>query len=299
MTSIILLTSVVFILYFAQAITNAEGSKVSGNSREVLAFGMLKNIFATAFSLITLLVFLKSDGIGEVNGFTLPVSLLAGVSQAICTFLIISLLKRISLIQVNLFMTAGIIVPTVLFSIFFGEALTFLKILGILVFLISAVFILGVKKPSDLIAKKGDILPLFTLFFFYGLILFSHKAYPTLIEGGSVSLFSLLMYGSSTIIMTLIMLFTKKKDEISSEKPKPKKKFVLIAMLSAVVIFLLNQTSVPLSGMLPSAVVFPLTNGGNILMASLASFIIYKERPKLSLLIGFVLFTASMILLLV
>ena len=77
----------------------------------------------------------------------------------------------------------------------------------------------------------------------------------------------------------------------------PRHRIFWMAVLVAVGIAIPNQFNLYLSGVMDSAVFFPLVNGGGLLLSLLAAIVLFKERPTRRQLLGMVIgFTAMMLL---
>ena len=289
------LCAATFVLYTLQAFADKLSSKITANTKSVLLFGVIKCGFGAIFAALFLLITRQSIAFYR---HTLWISVMSGIGQGVCTYLIIATLKRSSLIQVNMFMSAGVLVPTILSAVFFGEALNFIKIAAIFLFLIAAALLLGVKSVKDFSVNKTTFLLLFALGVFFGIIMFGQKSYPKLVPSGSVALFSLLMYSTSTLFLAICMLFTKKSEEESiSIKTVVNKKFIIIGILCAIIVFSLNQVITLLSGLLPAALVFPLTNGAKLVIVAIVAILVFKEKPQISVFIGMLFMTGAIYML--
>ena len=289
----VFLCVVVFLLYTAQAFADKQSSRIANTDNQVMLFGVVKCGLSALFALIFLLC---SFHIGEVNVHTVWISVLAGIGQGVCTYLLVITLKQCMMVQVNLFMSVGVLVPTIMSMILYNEPLSLLRWGAIGLFLISAALLLGIKKWEDfkMNGKACGLLLLLSLFF--GLIMFAQKSYPKMVPSGNVSLFSLLMYCTSTLLLSIGFFATRKKAENMPKNSKGKK-FFLTAVVCAVIVFLLNQSITLLSGQLSAALAFTLTNGAKLLLVVLVSVLYYKEKLTWRSMTGMLLMFISVFIL--
>lgn len=290
---VVFLCLVVFLLYTAQAFADKQSSRIANNDNEVMLFGVVKCGLSALFALIFLLC---SFRLGEVNVHTVWISVLAGIGQGVCSYLLVITLKQCTMVQVNLFMSVGVLVPTIMSMILYNESLSLIRWGAIGLFLIAAALLLGIKKWEDfrMNGKSCGLLLLLSLFF--GLIMFAQKSYPKMVPGGNVSLFSLLMYCTSTLLLSIGFFVTRKKVDNMPKKSKGKK-FFLVAVVCAVIVFLLNQSITLLSGQLSAALAFTLTNGAKLLLVVLVSVLYYKEKLTWRSMTGMILMFVSVFIL--
>lgn len=55
-------------------------------------------------------------------------------------------------------------------------------------------------------------------------------------------------------------------------------RFVLLAVLSGVMTFTMNYLNLKLSGIIPSQIFFPVVNGGSIILSSVCSIVVFREK---------------------
>ena len=114
---------------------------------------------------------------------------------------------------------------------------------------------------------------------------------------GEACRFSLLMYATSTSLLTVMFFLTRKKakdspNEIPDEN-KNRKAFFVVAIICAAIVFLLNQTVATLSGRLDAVLTFTMTNGAKLLLVTIVSLLYYKEKLTVQSAIGMILMLAS------
>ena len=101
--------------------------------------------------------------------------------------------------------------------------------------------------------------------------------------------------------LTLIVLFAVNKSKEEAENPAESKmyKWLIVGnmILGGVCVAVNNKLNLYLSGVMDSAVFFPIVNGGGVALVTLAAVIIFREKLTLKQWIGIAFGIGSIILL--
>ena len=230
-------------------------------------------VYSVCFLLFGLLL-LKE----EISGFTILLGFLFGVVTALS-----NLFKMLSLstgpMNITLLVTtSSMIIPT-MSGIFFGETFSLAK-LCIVLLLIGFIY-LSVSKQSHTKASKKWLLFCILAFLFQGAIGVIQKIHQTSTYKTEVS-------GFLFIAFVCAILFCVFRSRGSEAKISLDKKAVLIGLICGGCTFGMNYINLKLSGILPSQLFFPLINGSAIVLSSIASVIIFKERLSKKQTIGLI-----------
>ena len=230
-------------------------------------------VYSVCFLLFGLLL-LKE----EISGFTVLLGFLFGVVTALS-----NLFKMLSLstgpMNITLLVTtSSMIIPT-MSGIFFGETFSLAK-LCIVLLLIGFIY-LSVSKQKHTKASKKWLLFCILAFLFQGAIGVIQKIHQTSTYKTEVS-------GFLFIAFVCAILFCVFRSRGSEAKISLDKKAVLIGLICGGCTFGMNYINLKLSGILPSQLFFPLINGSAIVLSSIASVIIFKERLSKKQAIGLI-----------
>ena len=230
-------------------------------------------VYSVCFLLFGLLL-LKE----EISGFTVLLGFLFGVVTALS-----NLFKMLSLstgpMNITLLVTtSSMIIPT-MSGIFFGETFSLAK-LCIVLLLIGFIY-LSVSKQKHTKASKKWLLFCILAFLFQGAIGVIQKIHQTSTYKTEVS-------GFLFIAFVCAILFCVFRSRGSEAKISLDKKAVLIGLICGGCTFGMNYINLKLSGILPSQLFFPLINGSAIVLSSIASVIIFKERLSKKQTIGLI-----------
>ena len=284
---------VIFIMYMLQAFVDKSASKYTKGSSGTIGYGLVKNSISAIIALCVAVI----GGMALPTSSAILISLLAGISQAICTVFILLALQKYSIMQVNLFMTASILVPTICGMFLFSEEFTIIKALLIVVIILSSGLILGINKLSDLKMGGKNFILLIIVWLFYGAIMLAQKMYAKYIPDGNSADFSFYMYTSSCFTLAIMSLIMKIKNGKKRVLSFPRGKLLYLCIVAAVIVFIMNQTLTELSASMPSYILFPLTNGGKLVFVLIISALVFKEKPTKKMIAGCLLMITSVLLL--
>ncbi len=229
-----------------------------------------------------------------INGFSTKLSTYTIILGII--FGLITLLQQITntlalkvgpLCYTQVICSLTTIIPTIYGVVFKGNDLNAFKIVGFIFML--ACFILSVNFSSK--EKKASVFWLILSLIacvctgVIGILQIEHQGS---IHKEELNMFLVIAFLVSTIF-SLIIFFAipKKQDKIFIEKVKEKNNLLLYVLLGLFVFAGIfagfnNVINLHLSGVMNSLVLFPILNGGGLILVVLSSFIFFKEKlnPK-------------------
>lgn len=232
------------------------------------------NIFVYA---VCILIF----GILTLNGslslYTVLLGVLFGVVTALSNLYKMLALSKGPMHITLLITTSSMIIPT-LSGVFFGEKFSLFKILLVLILIYFIYLSIGKSKEGK-INKSWGIYCLLA-FILMGSIGIIQKIHQTSSHKSEISGFLFVSFFISLIISGL-----RVKDK---KNFKDKKNLIPLAMICGGCTFGMNYINLKLSGLLPSQLFFPLINGSAIILSSLMSMIVFKERLSKKQTVGLV-----------
>ena len=186
-------------------------------------------------------------------------------------------------------MLGGMLVPFFYGIIFLKESITLTKVLGAIlltVFIVLQCFAQkndeqnNIEKSSR--SKKGLFIIVCLLIFFIngltGVIAKAHEIGSNPVDETSfVTLYSALTLIMSLLALATILLLNKNNDKINL-KPAFKLKPIFIAFLIGASSYTGNFLSLIVAAKVPASVSFPIVSGGVIVLSSIVSRVIYKEK---------------------
>ena len=236
------------------------------------------NLFNTVVYSVCVLMFgillLKE----KLSLFTVLLGLLFGVVTALS-----NLFKMLSLsngpMNITLLVTTSSMVIPTMSGVFFGEAFSLAK-LFVVVILIWFIYLSVSKSDDTKIGRKWFLFCLLA-FLFQGTVGVLQKIHQNSAHKTEVSGFLFVAF-----ICAIVFCFIRNRG--FNQEIKLGKKTVLIGLVCGGCSFGMNYINLILSGLLPSQLFFPLVNGSAIVISSLMSVILFKERLSKRQTIGLV-----------
>ncbi len=185
----------------------------------------------------------------------------------------------------SLFINGNFIIPTIWGAVYYSERVHFLQIIGIALILVS--FALGVEKEDG---KKFNVKWLvYTLLAMLstGMLGISQKIfskeYAAIYSLDAFLAVSFMMIVGMSFISYLLCVAKRKRDKNtvvakSNGTDKVGKLVFILTIALGVILGYHNRFCTYLSGELPSALYFPIINGGVIVLVAIVSAILFKEK---------------------
>ncbi len=294
------------------AIKGYCGKKTSGMMKrpsDSFIISLVRMIFCIGIGIITVL--LDKDASLALPLPALLVSLAAGVTSAVFVITWILSVRTGAYMMVDVFLTAGVIIPIVSCSLMYGEEITLIQIIGCALILV-AVFIMCSYNNS---LKAKITLPSLLLLLLCG----AANGCTDLLQKvymhdrvGTVSVFSFYTYVSATVTLAVcvigIKVFEKLKESkaiklgetvekstATYQKLDFKHLLPYIAVMAACLFF--NSFCKTLAAdSLDAIVISPISQVGGMLLSSLMAVIFFKEKLNKKGILGIVVALAAMLL---
>ena len=252
------------------------------------SYGLLSVYNFLVYGLCLILALVMSIGI-PLSGFTVLMGALFGLATALGTMFKLRALSKGPLHLTNLITTASTILPAISGALFFGETFSVWKLL--LVFLLLVFIWISLKKTENSGFERGWLFDCMISFFSIGsigLLQKIHQSSSHLEEGNWFVTIGFFV----TVLYSLLPLLRQKE---TARLHLPRRE-VLFALLAGICIYIPNVFNLRLSGILPSQIFFPVINGGNIILTSLAALVLFREKLTLRQAVGLVGGIVSLIL---
>ena len=190
--------------------------------------------------------------------------------------------------MVTLIYSCGFTIPIFYGLIFWAERVSYFQWFGILLLVLVLWLILG---RSDEKIPPVTWLPFALLCMLgSGIIAILQKTHQYSDFANELPFFlvyALFFSALFTSIASLLIRDKKTNEEDTSKKRDLKDIFIPICL--GICVSVLNFMNLSLSGKLPSAIHFPIYNIGSMILTSIISAVIYKDRPSKKQFVGFCL----------
>ena len=285
--------SMVAIAVLAGATKGYCGKKTSGVAEHVHD---AVYISAVRFGLCALLggvIALMQGGLGafaKVDGIWL--ALISGLAQAIFTTTWLLAVRTGAYVMLDAFLTAGILIPTLLCRFLFDEAILPLQWLGFAI-LLCAVFVMcsynnSIKQKLNL--KSIGLLLLCTAS--SGIMDFTQKALNYQYPQTPVAAFQFYAYVFAMLILSVVVLCAKP----AGQKPVSVKKFGWALVIMAICLFINTYCKQLAAAQIPAVAMYSVCQGGGLILSVLMSAVFFHEPVKKRSIIGVILIFVGMLL---
>lgn len=264
-------------------------------SKKEVALLNFKSFFI-AFTCSLFFVAGEINKLFEISGFSIILSTFFGASVAITQIMQSKALGNGPASIVTLIYSCGFVVPVFYGAFFWNENVSLYQWIGI--FMLIAALAMIVCN-----GEKGKTLILWLPFAIAsmlgsGMNAIFQKSHSYSYYSDELPFFLVysLFFSALFTGIAYLLICKKKENEQSEVKQQGKIKKVIIPLCLGVFVGLLNFSNLYLSGKLPAIIHFPIYNVGSMLLTSIISAIIYKDRLTKRQMAGFVIGITAIII---
>ena len=223
----------------------------------------------------------------EISAFSVILSVFFGISVALTQIMQSKAMGNGPASLVSLVYSCGFLVPIFYGLIFWDEGVSVYQWLGIVLIVVAlCLIVFKGEKGGRLLAW----LPFAALAMLgSGANAIFQKTHQYSRFADELQLFLVYSLLFSSLFTGIVSLIIRKNRDIEPDLSKKQKiiKRVIVPLCLGICVGLLNFLNLSLSGKLPSAILFPVYNVGSMLLSSLISSLIYKDKPTRRQGIGF------------
>lgn len=275
--------------YFCGAFARHNGNGI----RMTLFFNGCWMTAAAVFCAVTAIVQGGFPGgiVPDASGCVLGV--LAGLCFACLTFFYILSLKKAAVATAMMVSTAGVVLVCISGPLVFHEPMGFKQAAGIVVILIAVAAITRGERSGGRLDVK-TVCFLFLTMLFNGSIMFLQKYYPfTHPTGGNMGFMAITFVVGAAVSFPAAAVCRGCLPEAKTAWGS----FVLPCVGNAVAMLAVNQLSMVISRLIPAAVQFPTQTIAVLLLGTVMSVIVFRERVTPARAIGMGIGIAGILLL--
>lgn len=245
------------------------------------------NAFSFGFCIIFFAVLSIGSGF---SAFSVGTGVIFGVLTVFATVYKMKAYKSGPMTPTVLATTSSMIIPSVSGTLFFGEEFKLLKTVAMLFFIGCVVFSLSKPKTENsgsIEAEHEDCKKITSKWFLYCAIAFFSTGFIGLLQKfhqNSIHKDELFAFLASAFLVSCVYAVIESK--IKKTEVLVDSKFVFFAGIVGVCTFANNFLNLRLSGVIPSQIFFPLANGVPVLLLTIFSKLIFKEKLSKRQVIG-------------
>ncbi len=297
-TPVAVLFVVTVLSYFGVCFSKAYFSKqITSNTKDYNLFNFIVSVIC-AF-----VIFCLGNFDTKISFYTFTLALIFGIITMIYSILY-SIAVNIGTFSYTTIINSSSTMITALSGYFFwGESLTIAKIVGVIMMFVCYMLSNSKDECKEKLNAKWFVVCIFMALTLSVLGL-CQKTHQESLYKQEYTMFLVVSFMVSAIV-SFVMYFVDSHNVgfygFENKNAMPKKKFVItivsIFIVNAVFLGFNNGINLYLTGVVDSAVFFPITSGASIMLNLLASLIFFKEKLSVRQWIGLAFGVASVMLL--
>lgn len=284
-----ILSIVFFALVFQNIGIKLFTEKYKKSEKDTLIFNGM--YFFVAFLIAIIFILISGQSL-LVEPLTLILGIIFGIFFA-STIIVYSKSLQLGPMSLStLFMSMSLILPLLFSIVFMSESLTTINVIGVL--LVFCTFLLSTQfNIEGRLSIKWFAYSVLTLLC-NGTLSILLKIQQTTLPSEQLKPFFAIGYGCAAL--TIIILYSKQK---KVDKPINFKSsnILLLIFLTGLSSYMGNSLVATLLDSIPAVVLFPIVNGGIVVIASIASILLFKEKLDLKGVLRLILGIAAVVLL--
>ena len=284
---------IILLLRVPQNFSSKKTSGLVTNSQSYFLYGTYSYTLAGLIAFVMLLF----DG---MSGFSLPavgISALGAVSLAVSLFCSIEALKSGVMVLAAMAGSAGLLLPCIAGIFMFNEPMNPMQFIGIALLIFSGWLLIGYSKEQTGSFTPRTLLLLIGSMLSNGSVMLAQKMFSKYLPDTSVSIFSFLTFGLIGIGMFIGLvpsLLSQSGRAKIAAVPKP---VFLYGTISSIILLTINQLATLAGRNVPSAIMFPINDGGATIITAITAAIFFKEKLTVRSVCGLILGIGSLIVL--
>ncbi|MCI6841451.1 MAG: DMT family transporter [Eubacteriales bacterium] len=283
---------IILLLRLPQNLFNKRSSGIVKGAPAYFAYGAYRYLLSGGMALVLLLF---AGGFSGVSLKALAISAIGAVALGSNLFFGLEALKSGAMVLASMAGSAGLLLPCVFGIFMFDEPMSLMQLFGILLLIFSGWLLIGYSKKLKGSFTPRTMLLLIGSMLSNGFTMVAQKMFSKYLPDVSVSVFSFLAFGLVGVGMCvgLVPQLTKKekREEI---KKLPKALWFYGAGLSTILL-IINQLATIAARVIPSAIMFPINDGGATIITALTGAVVFKEKLTARSVAGLALGIASLI----
>ena len=283
---------IILLLRLPQNIFNKRSSGIVRGAPAYFAYGAYRYLLSGGMALVLLLF---AGGFSGVSLKALAISAIGAVALGSNLFFGLEALKSGAMVLSSMAGSAGPLLPCVFGIFMFDEPMSLMQLFGILLLIFSGWLLIGYSKKLKGSFTPRTMLLLIGSMLSNGFTMVAQKMFSKYLPDVSVSVFSFLAFGLVGVGMCvgLVPQLTKKekREEI---RELPKALWFYGAGLSTILL-IINQLATIAAKVIPSAIMFPINDGGATIITALTGAVVFKEKLTARSVAGLALGIASLI----
>lgn len=239
-----------------------------------------------------------------VSPYILGITAISGISTAAFVVSWLLSVRMGAYMMVDVCLMLGIMIPMVLCDVIYGENITLWQWVGIALLVVAGYIMCTYNSRLKGKMTFGAIAALFTCAAANGITDFSQKMFVKAESGVDISVFNLYTYLFAALTLLVCFPFFRMKDKKTARSGGEPiqspvaviKPIVIYVAVMAVCLFLNSYFKTAAAGRLTATQIYPINQGGSLILSMLMSHFFFKEKINLRAIIGIALCLASLLI---
>ena len=292
MNYLILTVSVIFNLLTSGILRNQFCKKHRKSDADLHALNAVSSVVA---AVVLAVIFLVRDGLAAPSLYTALFGIVFGIVTALCAITNMQALSCGPLSYTSVICTCSVVIPSFSGLLFFNESVSPLQYVGAAVMLISFFFAVDTENDERRTSARWFVFCLLC-FIFNGSIGVMQKVHQSSPHKDELGAFLVIAFTVSALYSLFSMVYCRKKNDLPAEKGSLSS-LLLYSLVCGGGIAFCNAANMYLSGVMDSIVLFPVLNGGSMILTTACGLLLWKEKLQKRQVIGLVLGIAAILLL--
>lgn len=271
------------LLYFPLISADKLGSAGTEEKAMLFKYSFFRGIIGIVVGSIGLLI---NGSSFQVDLYTILTAIMFGIMLALCMLVTFYSMRVTTVAISSVFKAASVIIPCVFGAMFFNESITFINILGFLLFLLSVFLIVSKKKEDSKKFGMKAFLSCLGVLLTNGLGSVSIQLFGQCATGGDEAIFMFISYCVQALILFVIHIVYSSKTEKSQVKISGN--MALYGIIGTIATFLIQQIMTVLSSKVSSTLIFPVTMGSSVSISVLVGLLFFKEKTSFKSILGII-----------
>lgn len=281
---------------FAGAVKGFCGKKMSSVATNTTAAALLNFVrMALCVVLGVFLIIIQSHlDFFSFSPKVILISALSGITTSIFVVTWLICVRYSAYMMMDVFLMLGTLVPMLLGRVIFAEAIRSNQWIGFIILVVATVIMVSYNNNIKTKLNLPSVILLIICGISNGLTSFSQKAFVKMLPEIPISIFNFYTYLFATITLFIFIVFMKKSEKPSFSEGSKNKFFVVIIMAIALTANTYFNTMA--ANHLTSAVLYPLSQGSGLIIASFMSAVFFKEKLSVKAIIGIIVAFAGLLI---
>lgn len=227
------------------------------------------------------------------------ISALSGVCTALFVVSWLLAIRTGAFMMVDVFLLMGVLIPLVVCALFFDEPIILIQWIGIAVLILAGYVMCSYNAKLKGKMTLGAFFILLLCAASYGCTDLSQKLFVNLVPEGDNSVFQLYTYIFAALTLVICSFVFRTREKKTHELRSPiavVKPIAIYVGVMAICLYANSYFKTAAATYLDAAQIYPLSQGGSLVLAMIMAAIFFKEKITLRSIIGVVLCAVALLM---